>query len=136
MSWAGSYTSTNWQHDADQRFSCPSRRLGHVFELAMCWGVSSMSANSLLDGRIADCVPFRVRTARRECLDHLLILGRRHLERVLREFAAHYNAERPHRGLRLAPPSPPTSSSSISSGAVRSRDRLGGLVHEYYREVA
>jgi transposase len=77
-----------------------------------------------------------VRTARRECLDHLLILGRRHLERVLREFAAHYNAERPHRGLRLAPPSPPTSSSSISSGAVRSRDRLGGLVHEYYREVA
>lgn len=31
-----------------------------------------------------------VRTARRECLDHLLVLGRRHLERVLREFATHY----------------------------------------------
>ena len=54
-----------------------------------------------------------VRTARRERLDHLLILGRRHLERVLRESAGHYNAERPHRGLRLARPSPSTPSSSL-----------------------
>src|SRR6266542_3637661 len=77
-----------------------------------------------------------VRTVRRECLDHVLILGRRHLERVLREFAAHYNAERPDRGLRLARPSPPTSSSSVSSGTVRRRDRLGGIIHEYHREVA
>jgi len=45
-----------------------------------------------------------VRTARRECLDHLLILGRRHLERVLREFVMHYNASRPHRGPKLAYP--------------------------------
>ena len=77
-----------------------------------------------------------VRTARRECLDHLLILGRRHLERVLREFAGHYNAERPHRGLRLTPPSPPTSSGSLTTGAVRRRDRLGGVIHEYHREAA
>ncbi len=40
-----------------------------------------------------------VRTARRECLDHLLVLGRRHLDRILREFVGHYNANRPHRGL-------------------------------------
>jgi transposase InsO family protein len=53
-----------------------------------------------------------VRTVRRECLDHVLILGRRHLQRTLRVFVAHYNAERPHRGLELARPSPPTSSSS------------------------
>lgn len=77
-----------------------------------------------------------VRTARRECLDHLLILGRRHLERVLREFVGHYNAERPHRGLRLAPPSPLASSSFVSSCAVRRRDRVGVLIHEYHREVA
>jgi hypothetical protein len=36
-----------------------------------------------------------VRTARWECLDHLLILGRGHLERVLREFAGHYNGGSP-----------------------------------------
>ena len=77
-----------------------------------------------------------VRTIRWECLDHILILGRRHLERIVREFARHYNAERPHRGLRLARPSPPTLSSSASSGTVRRRDRLGGMIHEYHREVA
>jgi len=77
-----------------------------------------------------------VRTARLECLDHLLILGRRHLERVLREFSGHYNAERPHRGLRLARPSPLTSSRSVVSGVVCRRDRLDGMIHEYHREVA
>jgi putative transposase len=39
-----------------------------------------------------------VRTVRRECPDWTLVLGRRHLERVLREYLAHYNANRPHRG--------------------------------------
>jgi putative transposase len=78
-----------------------------------------------------------VRTIRCECLDHILILGPRHLERLVREFARHYNAARPHRGLRLARPSPPpTLSSSANSGAVRRRDRLGGMIHEYHREVA
>ena len=77
-----------------------------------------------------------VRTARRECLDHVLILGRRHLERVLREFIAHYDAERPHRGLRFACPSSPNSSSPGRVGTARGRDRLAGLIHEYYREAA
>jgi Integrase core domain len=40
-----------------------------------------------------------VRTVRDECLDWLLILGRRHLEHVLRIYVQHYNRERPHRGL-------------------------------------
>jgi hypothetical protein len=45
-----------------------------------------------------------VRTIRAECLDWLLILGRRQFERVLRTYVAHYNRERPHRGLALLPP--------------------------------
>jgi putative transposase len=47
-----------------------------------------------------------VGTARRECLDWLLILNRRHLEHVLRVFLDHYNAHRPHRALGLTPPEP------------------------------
>ena len=43
-----------------------------------------------------------VRTARAECLDWLLIVNRRHLERVLRIFIDHYNSHRPHRSLNLA----------------------------------
>jgi putative transposase len=47
-----------------------------------------------------------VRTVRAECLDWLLILNRRHLERVLRIYVDHYNRERPHRALKLCRPSP------------------------------
>jgi hypothetical protein len=47
-----------------------------------------------------------VGSVRRECLDWLLIANRRHPNRVLREFAEHYNSHRPHRALGLAPPNP------------------------------
>ena len=41
---------------------------------------------------------------------------------------------RPHRGLKLACPSP--RSLSGMAGTVRKRDRLGGLIHEYFRAAA
>jgi hypothetical protein len=47
-----------------------------------------------------------VRTVRSECLDWLLILNRRHLERVLHTYIDHYNTQRPHRALELRPPEP------------------------------
>jgi len=76
-----------------------------------------------------------VRTVRTECLDWLLIVGRRHLEYVLRIYIQHYNRERPHRGLALQPPQAPQLKLP-PSGQVHRRDRLGGLVHEYYRAAA
>jgi putative transposase len=75
-----------------------------------------------------------VRTARAECLDWLLIVNRRHLERVLRVFADHYNSHRPHRSLNLKPPDPVARKLCPlhpSTTAVERRDRLGGLLHEY-----
>jgi hypothetical protein len=74
-----------------------------------------------------------VRIVRRECLDWILILGCRHLERVLRTHVTHYNVHRPHRALAQNPPlgePRPTSKSRIAQD-VRRRDRLGGLLHEY-----
>jgi putative transposase len=76
-----------------------------------------------------------VRTVRNECLDWLLILGRRHLEHVLRIYMQHYNHERPHRGLALHPPEP-RAPALPRHGHIHRRDRLGGLVHEYYRAAA
>ena len=82
-----------------------------------------------------------VRTVRQECLDWMLIWGRRHLERVLDEYVRHYNDERPHRSLELRPPRAINETSVVRVGAVaaavvRRRDRLGGLVHEYYEAAA
>ncbi len=63
-----------------------------------------------------------VGTVRREC-------------QVLAEFAMHYNAARPHRGLQLGTPIP-YALSPLAAGRVGRRDRLGGLVHEYERLAA
>jgi putative transposase len=79
-----------------------------------------------------------VGTARRDCLDWLLILGPRHLERVLREYVDHYNRARPHRSLKLRPPLPrgqPVAPLRPLEPVVR-RDRMGGLLHEYFRYAA
>ena len=48
-----------------------------------------------------------VRTVRAECLDWLLIVGRSHLEQILRADVQRYNGHRPHRALGLAAPDPP-----------------------------
>jgi len=62
----------------------------------------------------------------------VLIWSRRHLERVLDEYVRHYNDERPPRGIEVrAPPDAVT-----VAARVRRRDRLGGLVHEYYQVAA
>ncbi len=69
------------------------------------------------------------RTARRECLDHLLILGHHHLEYVLDEFVEHYQEARRHHGLEPAV-------APLPVGRIVRRDRLGGLIHEYERAAA
>jgi len=77
-----------------------------------------------------------VGTVRRECLDRLLILGRRQLEHVLRVYVDHYNQQRPHRALDLnpretRPPSPATAGSQPQPLRINRHDLLGGLIHEY-----
>jgi putative transposase len=77
-----------------------------------------------------------VRSIRNECLDHVLVLGRRHLERVVRAYVAHYNAERPHRSLELASPYPSEEPRGSPPAQIRRRDLLGELIHEYYAAAA
>jgi putative transposase len=79
-----------------------------------------------------------VGSLRRECLDRLLILGRRHLQHVLTSYTLHYNEHRPHRSLKQRPPLgklPPSddqpTTDVIELDRVSRRDLLGGLIHEY-----
>ena len=73
-----------------------------------------------------------VGTLRRECLDHILILGERHLRKVLAEFAGHYNGHRPHQSLQQEPPQRPGRAVDITARIER-RQVLSGLINEYRR---
>jgi putative transposase len=77
-----------------------------------------------------------VGTVRRECLDHLLIAGRRQLLRVLHLYVRHYNRHRPHRSLDLSAPERSERQAIAEPPAAKQihrRDVLGGLIHEYER---
>ena len=75
-------------------------------------------------------------SVRRECLDRLLIFGRRQLKQVLRVYIRHFNQQRPHRALDLRPPDrgrgpDPSPTATLHPLRVTRRDLLGGLLHEY-----
>jgi putative transposase len=82
-----------------------------------------------------------VGSVRRECLDRMLIVGRRQLAHVLRVYVRHYNRTRPHRALDLHPPEPaiaplPQPVTMPHPQRVKRHDLLGGLIHEYERAAA
>jgi putative transposase len=68
-----------------------------------------------------------VRTVRTECLDWMLIWNRRHLQKVMAEYVAHYNPDRPDADSERAP------ASTAEIRRIERVDVLGGLVHEYHR---
>jgi transposase InsO family protein len=67
---------------------------------------------------------------RRECVDHIIILGEAHLRRILRSYACYYNGIRTHRSLgKDAPISRPVQ----RAGSLKTFPILGGLHHHYFR---
>jgi len=74
-----------------------------------------------------------VGTVRRECLDHLLIAGDRHLRAVLAEFQTHYNEHRPHQGRRQLPPNHRADQIIDPVARIRRKQVLAGLIDEYHR---
>ncbi len=74
-----------------------------------------------------------VGTLRRECLDHVLILGERHLREVLAEYAWHYNGHRPHQALRQEAPLCQPGRVVDITARIERRSIVGGLISEYRR---
>lgn len=67
-------------------------------------------------------------------MDRLLIMNESHLRRVLTEYIGYYNQTRPHQGIEQRCPVP--NGIAGRDGAVKRRDVLGGIIHDYQREVA
>ena len=72
-------------------------------------------------------------SVRRECLDHIIILGEHHLQSVLSEYVCFFNASRPHQGIEQRVPAAPAADGSAANGKVVALPVLGGLHHEYRR---
>jgi putative transposase len=72
-----------------------------------------------------------VGTLRRECLDHVLILGERHLRTVLAEYARHHNRYRLHQALQQRSPQRQPSQAVDTTGRIERRQVLDGLITEY-----
>ena len=111
-------------HDRDTKFS-------HAFDEIFCSeGIKVI--RSPVQAPNANAFAERwVRTIRADCLDRILILGRRHLEHVLCVYRRHYNEHRPHRALQLLPPNGPEPPPQTAPTGFHRRDLLGGLIHEY-----
>ncbi len=73
-----------------------------------------------------------IRSVRRECLDHLFLLGEKPVQRVMQAYVAYFNHERPHQGIGRRIPEHPLPSDSPPTGVtVMSCPILGGLHHAY-----
>lgn len=72
-------------------------------------------------------------SARRDCLDHIMILSEQHLLSVLRKYVDYFNGARPHQGIDQRIPTGPANDNTIGQGRVIARPVLGGLHHAYER---
>ena len=72
-------------------------------------------------------------SVRRECLDHILLLGEQHLRRLLREYVDYFNECRPHQGIGQATPTGTANDNVVAAGHVVARPISGGLHHDYRR---
>jgi putative transposase len=111
-------------HDRDRKFA---RGLDSVFEAEGARAILT----PLMAPRANAHAERWVGSARRECLDWMLIVSQRHLEAVLGEYCAHYNDERPHRSCGLRPPASIGAPIRRPGVPIRRRARLGGLLSDY-----
>ena len=115
-------------HDRDSKYAM------HFLAVAAGTGIKEVRTPRRAPRANGVCERF-MGSLRRECLDHILIYEGRHLKRVVKEYTAYFNRERPHQGIdqripnhyEIYPTSKPT------NGRIISKAILGGLHHSYSR---
>ena len=76
-----------------------------------------------------------VRSIKSECLAKVIPLGEAHLRTLVREYVEHYHEERTHQGIGNVIPFP-RGSPQTARGAVKRRERLGGILSFYHWDAA
>lgn len=111
-------------HDRDSKFGTQFAHVAaganiHVLQTS----VHAPNANAVVERFLG--------SVRRECLDHLFILGPKHLLRVLKEYIDYFVHHRPHQGLQQRIPNPLPASGPVPHTRVVPQPILGGLHHSY-----
>jgi len=117
-------------HDRDGKYGAAFGRV------AAASGIAVLRTPLRAPRANAVCARF-LGSVRRECVDHVLLLGERHLRRVLAEYVTYFNGARPHQGIGQGVPTAPAPSgpqrrTHVKEG-VLALPVLGGLHHEYRR---
>ena len=112
--------------DRDSKFTCAFDEVfaGNGMRIIKT-PVRSPRANSFAERYVG--------TLRRECLDHLLIYGARHLRQILAEYARHYNDHRPHQSRDQRPPLHEPGRPIDVTARIKRRQTVQGLISEYRR---
>ena len=114
-------------HDRDTRFPEAFDTVFTSEDVKIIWTpIRAPNANAFAERWI--------RSVREECLDKIVILGERHLRRVLTAYIDYYNHARPHQG--LGQQCPVALENAARDGPIERRDILGGVLHDYYRRAA
>src|SRR5436305_7400850 len=76
-----------------------------------------------------------VRSIKESCLERMIFFGEGSFRKGIHEFVTHYHGEGNHQGLgdRLITPD---ECHADQRGAIRRRERLGGMLNYYYRAAA
>ena len=75
------------------------------------------------------------RSLKSECLDRMIVFGRKSLEKAVEEYVEHYHTERNHQGLGNELIEPDHHAGSVV-GRIPCRERLGGMLKYYHRRAA
>ncbi len=110
-----------------------SKYAAHFSAMAVSLGIQELRAPYRTPQANGICERF-MGSLRRECLDHILFHDGKHLQRVVQEYTAYYNQERPHQGIsQRVPDRYDLPRSKPTRGRISSRAILGGLHHSYAR---
>ncbi len=110
-------------HDRDTKFS-------EKFDELLKSAGFSIQKTAFMSPNMNSYAESWVGTIKRECLNHFIVFGERHLRYLIKEYVEHYNCTRPHSAMNNMPLE---YRSHKTTGQIKCQTKLGGIIRHYYR---